>query len=611
VFGYAKKLLKVNLTTGVISEKHLSEEIIRKYVGGRGLGVALLAETTQKGMDPMNPEAPIFFLTGPLTGTLAPGAAKYVVVFKSPVTGGYCDSYASGRIAIEIKAAGYDGIMITGKSPQPSVLVVNGDKISIKKAESLWGCDTFETENRIRQKYGEGTGIACIGPAGENLVMFSAINSDYFRQAARGGGGAVMGSKNLKAIAVRGNKGVKCYDGYKLMELVTAYKDKLAVSEHAQKRMKYGTPLTMNFTNALGMLPTKNFQEGSFPPAVGVLDGDGFLKDVINNRGCIGCMIACSKIVKATEGKFEGELIEGPEYETLALLGSNVGNTDRSVVIHSNVLCDKLGMDTISAGGIIAFLMECYEKGIVTKEQCNGYEMYFGNSQAQIQLLKDIAYRRGIGDILANGVREAAKEIGGGSERYAMHVKGLELPGYEPRAGFGVALAYAVCSRGGCHRRAWPPAIESLGKLRPDTTEQKAEMLKGLSDSNCISHSLLVCDFPIKMAPVTANNASELYNAVTGESLTGDDLEILADRVETTIRLYNNREGLARTDDTLPNRFFDEQLGGPVPDLGERLTRKALNVMLDEYYQLRGWDTEGVPIPKTIKQLAIPEQLRL
>lgn len=604
-YGYSGKILIVDLSSGVHREQELSEILIRQYIGGRGWGSLLLPEMVPRGIDPLGSRNALLFLTGPITGTLAPGGSKYVVVTKSPVSGGFCDSYSSGRLALEMKAAGYDGIAIKGKAKEPSILSIKDQRIEILPAPELWGQDTFKTETLLKDRYGEESGVACIGPAGENRVAFASINSDYFRQAARGGVGAVMGSKNLKAVVAKGTGGVRCYDGRRLMEMVKEYKARLAGSDHAQRRMKYGTPLTMNITNSLGMLPTRNFQESVFPEAIGEIDGDGFLKDVIRHRGCIGCLIACSKISRVEKGEFAGDTLEGPEYETLAMLGSNLGVANRAAVIRANLVCDRLGLDTISAGNALGFLMECFEKGLMRAYPEVTRELKFGDYRSGIELLCQIAYRRGIGDSLAEGVRSFAQRIGQGAEEFAMHVKGLEFPAYDPRAGYGIALAYAVSPRGACHRRAWPPRIELLGNLSPDTIEGKPEIVKEMFDENAIFHSLLVCDFPCKMAPLKVKDFAEYLRVISGIQISESDLWALAERTETRIRLFNLREGHSRADDTLPRRTFDEVLPGG-PRKGARIHREQFDRMLKRYYRLRGWDEEGIPLPETLQRLSIP-----
>ncbi|HYE81313.1 MAG TPA: aldehyde ferredoxin oxidoreductase family protein [Clostridia bacterium] len=604
MYGYTGKLLYVDLSSKQYEEKEISMSLIKKYIGGRGLGSALLRDCVKPGTDALGPDNVMMFLTGPITGTLAPGGAKYVVVTKSPVSGGYCDSYSSGRLSIELKASGYDGVVIRGQAADPSVLVIQDNRIEILDAYDLWGQDTFYTEKELKQKYGEEAGVACIGPAGEKLVKYASINSDYYRQAARGGVGTVMGSKKLKAIVVKGSNGVKCFDGEGLLQKVKEYKTKLDNSPFPKKRMKYGTPLSLNVTNSLGMLPTRNFRDGHFDEAIGEIDGDGFIKDVVKHKGCIGCLFACSKVTKIKDGEFSGDVLEGPEYETLALFGSNLGITNRSAVIRANIKCDMLGLDTISAGNVIGFAMECYERGLISKEQCSGLELKFGNYREMLELINMICERAGIGDILAEGVRYSADKIGHNSQSFAHHIKGLEFPGYDPRGGYGIGLAFSVTPRGACHRRAWPPQIESLGEIKPDTVYGKAAIVKDLFNETNIYHSVLACDFPYKMTPLPLNEVSSYMQLVTGMEFSEAELNTLAERVETSIRIFNTQEGLTRKDDTLPERSLKEPINSG-PSKGLYIPEEALDFMLDEYYALRGWDQNGVPLKETIEKLDI------
>jgi len=608
-YGYKGKILFVDLDSGKSRPQEVSEHLKRMYLGGRGWGSLLLSELVPKGVDPLERENVLMFLTGPITGTLVPGGSKYVVVTKSPVSGGFCDSYASGRIAVEIKASGYDGIVIHGKAKEPSILFVSDEKVSVLPAGDLWGKDTFSTERKLKEAYGEDCGVACIGPAGERLVAYAIINSDYFRQAARGGVGSVMGSKLLKALVIRGNQGIQCYDRRRVLDMVKNYKEGLENNDMARQRRKYGTSMVTNLTHSLGMLPTRNFQAGMFPEGVNEIGGDAFASDVIRHRACLGCILACAQITKVGKGDFAGETQEGPEYESIAMLGSNLGIKDRGLVFRANILCDQLGLDTISAGNTIGFLMECFEKGLVSQEFCDGLEVKFGNSEVVFELLHRIAHRQGIGDLLCQGVRQVAETIGKGALDFAMQVKGLEFPAYDPRAGFGIALAYAVSPRGACHRRAWPPKIESFGKLPPDTIEGKPEIVKRMYDDNCIFHSLLACDFPCRVAPVSIKEFAEYLNALTGLNWTEEDLNTLADRVETAIRLYNLQEGLSRDDDRLPNRVFKESFSMG-PNKGLTVPYEGFQWMLSEYYQLRGWDEKGVPRPETLKKLGIFKNIK-
>ncbi len=415
-------------------------------------------------------------------------------------------------------------MVIRGKANHPCYLKIDEERIEIREADSIWGKDSFETERMLKEvEKNPSAGVSSIGPAGENLVKFACINSDLYRQAGRGGVGAVMGSKKLKAILVKGSRGMEPYDRKKLNELNRENYQRSRTSRVAQARMKYGTPLTLNVTHAGGILPTKNFQFGTWEKALEKIDSVGVYKSVKSHKACISCFVPCGLIAEASEGKYKGVTVEGPEYETLGMFGSNLLIDSLPAIIQANVLCDKLGLDTISTGNVIGFIMECFERGVLSVEKTEGFELRFGDSEAGLAAIERIAHRQGFGDIMAEGVRAAAGHIGDGSDRFAMHVKGLEFPAYEPRGAFGSGLSYAVSPRGACHRRAWPPAKEILGGYPPYTVEGKAEMIKELYDENCVLHSLLVCDMPAKFIPLSLDDYSAYFQAVTGEAVSKND----------------------------------------------------------------------------------------
>jgi aldehyde:ferredoxin oxidoreductase len=600
--GICGKLLEVDLASGGTKIMTLKEEMFERYLGGRGLGIRLLYDMLPPKTDPLSPDNLLFFLTGPLTGTWVTGSSKFVVITKSPLTHGWCDSYSSGRISVELKKAGYDGLVIRGKSNHPCYLRIDHKGLEIREANHLWGRDSFETERTLKEMEGDSSvGVSSIGPAGEKLVRFASINSDLYRQAGRGGVGAVMGSKNLKAIVVRGSRGVDLHDRKKLIALNRESYQRALKSPVAQARMKYGTPLTLNVTHAGGILPTKNFQFGTWEKALEKIDSVGVYKSVKSHKACLSCFIHCSLVTEASEGKYKGITLEGPEYETLSLFGSNQLIDDLPAIMQANVLCDQLGIDTISAGNVIGFIMECFEKELISSSQTGGLEIHFGDTEASLAAIERMAMRQGFGDIMAEGVRAAARTIGNDSERFAMHVKGMEFPGYEPRGAFGSGLSYAVSPRGACHRRAWPPAKEILGDYPPYTIEGKAAMIKELYDENCVLHSLLVCDMPAKFIPLSLDDYSQYLHASSGASFSKGDFLEIAERIETLIRMFNNREGLTRKDDTLPYRTLNE----PLPDgpaKGQCIGEENLNKMIDEYYALRGWDASGIPTQETLKR---------
>ncbi len=600
--GTHGRLLDIDLATGMTSELPLAHHLFQHYLGGRGLGARLLYDLLPPKTDPLSPDNLLFFLTGPLTGSMATGSSKFAVVTKSPVTHGWCDSYSSGRIAVQLKRAGYDGMVIRGKANHPCYLRIDKEGVEIREADQLWGKDSFETERILREAEGDASlGVSSIGPAGENLVKFACINSDLYRQAGRGGVGAVMGSKNLKAIVVAGIDPVDLHDRRQVAELNRQNYRRALRSEVAQARMKYGTPLTLNITHTGGILPTKNFQFSTWEQALGKIDSVGVYKSVKSHKSCVSCFVHCSLITEAEEGPYKGVTVEGPEYETLGMLGANLLIDSLPTIIQANVLCDRLGLDTMSTGNVLGFAMECCERGLISPQDTGGFRVGFGDDEAALAAIEAIAHRRGFGDVLAEGVRSASAHIGGGSERFAMQVKGLEFPAYEPRGAFGSGLSYAVSPRGACHRRAWPPAKEILGPYPPYTAEGKAEMIRQLYDENCVLHSLLVCDMPCKFIPLSLDDYASYFQAVTGEPASRNDFLHIAGRVETLIRLFNLREGFTRKDDTLPYRTLFE----PLPDgpaRGQCIGEENLNRMLDEYYACRGWDPDGVPTQSTLRQ---------
>ncbi len=606
--GICGKLLEVDLTSGKTKDTPIAGGMMEKYLGGRGLGARLLLDLLPANTDPLSPENVLIFLTGPLTGSTVTGSSKFVVVTKSPLTRGWCDSYSSGRIAVELKKAGYDGMVIRGRSNHPCYLKIDDGGIEIREADSIWGKDSFETERMLKEiEKNPSAGVSSIGPAGENLCKFACINSDLYRQAGRGGVGAVMGSKRLKAIVVKGNKGMALHDRKKLSELNRENYQRSRKSRVAQARMKYGTPLTLNITHAGGILPTKNFQFGTWEKALEKIDSVGVHKSVKSHKACISCFVPCSLITEVGEGKYKGVTVEGPEYETLGMFGSNLLIDSLPPIIQANVLCDKLGLDTISTGNVIGFIMECFERGILSADQTEGFELRFGDAEASLAAIELIARRKGFGDLLAEGVRAAAGHIGEGSDRFAMHVKGLEFPAYDPRGAFGSGLSYAVSPRGACHRRAWPPAQEILGGYPPYTAEGKAEMIRALYDENCVLHSLLVCDMPAKFIPLSLDDYANYFQAVTGESISKNDFLTIAGRIETLIRIFNLREGFTRNDDTLPDRTLFE----PLPDgpaKGQFIGKGNFDRMIDDYYTCRGWDSAGVPTAATLQKYGLSNE---
>lgn len=592
--GCTGKSLVCDLSSGVFSTEEVDEQIYREYLGGRGLASKLFYEKQAGSTDPLSPENLIIIATGLFTGTPIPASSKFLFITKSPATGAFLESYSSGDISFNLKYAGYDNLLIKGECSVPSVLVIDDDSFGIVDASDLWGLNSFETERRLKNRLGSDFGLITIGPAGERQLSMAAVCSNFYRHAARGGGGSVMGSKKLKAIAVRGTKvGIACHDFKGLLNLQKKHQAQLKENHIGKIRKKYGSPYTLEITNRLGMLPTRNFQSGTYEKAIGTIDSDSVASLTIKDKSCMGCIEACSKINRISSGEFEGLTLEGPEYETIGLFGSNHDVDDIRAIIKANELCDYYGLDTISVAVSIGFVMECFERKLLQTSDTGGLDLRFGNTEAVNEAIKQIALEEGFGVPMGKGVRYLSEQVGQDSENFAMHVKGLEFPAYEPRANFAAGLTYAVTPRGACHRRCWPAARDTFGD-DPFTGEGKASLVKDVWDKNSIYHSILICDFLPKHMNMSLDDVGFYIHALTGVSYSVDDLYTMADKTESTIRRFNCREGFSRADDTLPGRILNEALAEGPPK-GKILGKHNLDIMLDEYYALRGWDGQGNP----------------
>ncbi len=605
--GTTKMLLRVNLTTKAVQKEYLDDKVLRKFYGGRTLAGKILYDELEPGTDPLSEKNKIVMATGPLTGTLAPGSNRYVLVTKSPVTGLYLDSYGGGHFGPELKFAGYDVVVIEGKAEKPSYLWIDNENVEVRDASHLWGKTGWETEDQLLGEFGD-VRAAVIGPAGEKLSNIAIVQNDYYHQCGRGGIGAVFGSKKLKAIVVRGTKDVKMADSrgfidYLLNTIEPKFHGGGGLGVVAD-RIKYGTPLTLNITNKVGILPTNNFKYGQYEHA-DKIGAEAFRKQVVvSDKGCFCCNLCCTKFSKVKSGKYQDEVIGGPEYETNGLFGANLGIDSMEFIVHANGLCDDLGIDTIAAANIIAFAVECYEKGYLTKEDLDGIDLTFGNEEAVEKMIYKIAYREGIGDLLSQGVKKAAEKIGKGSEEFAMHVKGLEFPAYRPgpnSPGFG--LAYVVADRGACHRRAWPAIAEQA--LEPYTTKGRAELVKFLYDQRIPWHSGCTCDIAIITPGFDNADAAHFYNYATGWDVDENDMQELSDRCASLLRAFNIREGLKREVETLPKRCFEVEM--TEKGKGHQLTKEMLDEMLTEYFALRGWDEKGVPTCETLVKLGLED----
>ena len=607
--GYAGRLLRVDLTSGKWKAEELPEGMMRDFVGGNGFAAYIMFNELKPGVDPLGPDNILMFMTGPLTGTPFPSSGRYAAYAKSPLTTAvWGEAHSGGYWGPELKYAGFDGIVITGRAEKPVYLWIHDGEVEIRDASHIWGLDVFETETVIKQELGDDrVKVACIGPAGEKLVRLACIMNDLYRAAGRCGLGAVMGSKKLKAIAVRGSMDIEVERPDEFMEVVKELLAKMKENPvTGQALPTYGTDVLTNIINTAGGLPTFNFQQGWHPDAW--LNSGEHMRDTIlvKNRGCRFCWIRCARFCAVTTGPYAGVVGEGPEYETVWAFGSQCGVFRLDAIHAANTLCNRYGLDTISTGNIIGWAMELYERGILTKEDTDGLDLHFGNHEAMVELVERIALRKGkLGDLLAEGWHRAAEKIGKGSDRLIMAVKGLGLPAYEPRAFWGHALGYATNVRGGCHLRAYMIAPEVLGvpkKMDPLTTEGKAEMCIWFQNYFAFVDSSLVCKF-VTFA-LTPEDFAKAMSACTGWDWDADKVLLTGERIYNLERMIQCREGVGRKDDTLPERFLKE----PAPVGPPKGKVVPLKEMLDEYYKLRGWDVEtGIPLPETLRRLGLED----
>lgn len=583
---YCNKVLIVDLTNKNIFQKDLNFDWVEKYIGGKGLGFRYLFNEINPNIDPLSPENVMIFITGPLAGTLVPTTSRLALITKSPATGTILDSYIGGSIGAELKFAGFDAIIIRGKSKGPVNLIINNEHCELRDASEFWGRGIFETDKKIKETLRDETfKTLCIGPAGENLVKFSCIGSESYRHFGRGGCGAVMGSKKLKAIVIKGSKGVKVDNLGGLLKVMesTAYPD-LFSNENLWVRDD-GTPLIVDVTSEMGILPTYNFQKSDFKGA-SKLNSESIKKLKKSDRACFSCPLACGNFTKAQHAQ-----VEGPEYETLAMAGSNCGIEKLETVIRFNEICDSLGLDTISTGNIIAYAMEMTERKIYN------FDVRFGDEKNYLSIPKEIAYlKESRGKQLSIGVRELSKLLGG--REFAMEVKGLEFPGYEPRGNFGMGLGYATSDRGACHLRAWTVFSE-----HPFDLEEVSKEVINFQNLNSIKWSMIYCDF---WGSIESKIIAEIFSVAFGKEFTPEYMDKAGERIWNLGRIFNVKSGFSRKDDYLPHRTLHEVLSeGPAK--GKVLSEKAFNTMISDYYSLRGWDLNGIPTDKKLNELGIRE----
>ncbi len=599
--GYTGNGLDVHLGKNHIQTFQIEEELITDYMGGKGFGAKILYDQLPPQCPPLSPDNILVFATGPLTGTFAPSSGRFEVCTKGPATGLWLDTNTGGFFGPELKYAGFDLIIIRGKAEEPVLLIIDDSNVRLKSASEIWGMDTISTHQRIKKSIGADFRVSCIGPAGEKGVLFASIISEY-RALGRGGAGAVMGSKNLKAIAVRGTGAIAYHDPDVFMRTCReAYNELSNHPDTGGGRQKYGTNAILSSMDAAGIHPVRNFQKGKFSGASEVNE-DTIEPYYIRHKACFGCPIYCSKIAEVKEGKYRGSFTEGPEYENVWSFGAQCENTDVGAIIRAEYLCDFYGMDGISTGNVIGFLMECVEKDVL-KESEIGFPLHFGNDDGLIQAIHLIGKGEGPGELWGRGVKEIAKTYPG-AESFAMHVKGLELPAYDPRGSTGMSLAYATSDRGGCHLRSWPIGQELLDteeRLDPFSNELKAELVKNQQDLFCLINCSGMCLFAT--FAVSLKQLVPFLYAATGVERFNDSESILkiGERVNNLVRQFNIREGLTKKLDTLPKRFLSE----PLKEGPSRDHVVDLDQLMKEYYFVRGWNEEGVPKKETLRELGL------
>ncbi len=616
-------VLYVDLSSKKVWKKEITKEMMKKFLGSRGINASILWDETNAETHPLRPENVLVFGTGTLSGTLAPSSGRTTLTCLSPATGGYLKSSTGGHWGSELRFAGYSTLVIKGRSTKPVYLWINDDKVMIKDASHLWGKDVRQTTDSIKKELKDDhANVACIGPAGENLVIFASVMFNYYNAAARGGIGAVMGSKNLKAVAVKGTIPISVFDSVRYKNYSVELRHKLAKDTGSKNLSMYGTAGIIDTVNATHSLPSYNFQKGYVEDAHKV--GGQYLKEakfLERSFSCDSCSTACHRYTVVDSGPWQGSFSGGPEYETLTALGVGCGITDTATVLRANELCNILGMDTISAGSVIQWAMECVEKGILTKQETDGACIEWGNGEVLVELLEKIAFCKGFGAILAKGVKQASDIVGGDSWKWAVQSKGLEQSRVEVRLKKGYALAFAVNMRGPDHlhteciaESGRTPEAKALIKricgsekyANPYITEKRAEIVRWHEDCYAITDSLGICAFATTLAyAVSPYDMANLFSFATGLHISENEIMEAGKRIVTLEKCINVRKGFDRSADVLPWRMMNEPVNSG-PNKGMRCSKEELDQMLNEYYLLHGWDKEtSFPTEETLNSLGL------
>lgn len=609
--GYAGRIVDVDLSRGTVVVRPLEEKTQREYIGGVGLGAKILYEETTASTRPLGPENVVIFAVGPITGTTFPTSSRHAVVAKSPLTGAYAESDCGGRFGAELKRAGVDAVVVRGAAARPVYVYAHGGTVEIRDASHLWGTDTYRFAEQIEQETAQGAKVACIGPAGEKQIPIASVMSDgrEARAAGRAGIGAVMGSKQLKALVAKGGSKVPVADPDALARLTREFAP--AMVESMKFLSMYGTSGGTESVNKIGDLPIKNWRLGSWEEGSRKISGitlaQTFLKKKIH---CPYCPIGCGRYVEIPKDKARYAPLDGggPEYETVAAFGSMCMVDDLEAICNANDIANRLGVDTMSAGASIAFAMEAYERGLLSEKDTGGLDLTWGNSGTMLELLRQICLGEGLGGLLGRGVRAASRELGPPSEEFAIHSKGMELPMHDPRCYASAALAYAASVRGACHRQSGSHTVEAGNVLLPEigvgpvdrtTADGKGELVAKMQDVMSLYNSFKLCGMIVNTVKV--KGACEVLNAVTGWDTTVTEIMKTGERLSTLKRMYNVRCGFTRKDDTLPRRLLTLKrgVGGSATNLPH------LDRMLSDYYEYRGWSEEGIPGPAKLADLGL------
>ncbi len=599
--SYTGKLLRLNLSKGESHTEDIPEQLMKDFLGGRGLAAKYLYSELSPSVEPLGPDNKLLFMMGPLGATTAMSVSRMVLVTKSPLTGTIAKSVMGGNFGAYLKFAGFDGIIVEGEAEKPAYVHIDKDGVRILDAGELWGLDTQETHAKLRERHGKLTQVACIGPAGEKLIRYAIIISER-RCGGRDGVGTVMGAKKLKAIAVNSSGPLSVHEPEQFRKLAREQIGGLKTSSKRINMTSFGTSyLTLGFEK-MGIFPVKNFQEGHLE-GVEKIAQEEFAKIKTKNDGCYGCMTKCGQVREVTEGPYAGALSEGPDYETIWSLGGNLGITDKAYLVAVDSLCDRLGMDTVSAGNSIGFACELFQRGIITDKDTDGLDLTWGNEGGLMKLVEKIGKREGFGKLLGEGTKRAAEHIGKGAEAYAMQVKGLELPAYEPRAVKGYGLILATSNIGGNHM---------YGRARKDlagATDRFADEGKGEDAAQAqigqaVEDSVIQCSFT-PATGFTPELRCGLLVAATGFNEFSDPayLDKIGERILCLERSFNVREGFGRKDDTLPSRMLTEPLQNAGPATGQMM--RKMDTLLDEYYDALGYTRQGIPSVEKLKQLGL------